>query len=160
LKPAVDNDPNDNATPLKYVPYPINTEVNWSINGSTSNPNDGSVSPLSGASSTTYTAPASTKGMSSNPVAVSATLYDPQIAQKIILLSNIKVTDKPTVSGRITLSVSLKGSQTYSHGTEETKTEDGSADFVYVLSDVDLQDVGQGDRSADWSDAAYGGTAN
>src|SRR5256885_15392306 len=78
---------------------------------------------------------------------------------KQYLISNIKVTDGPAVSGRITLSVTLSGSQTYNHGAIETKTEDGTADFVYNLSDTVLRDVGNGDRSANWDDAAFGGTA-
>src|ERR1035437_7466150 len=156
----VDNDPNDDLTPLAtFVTYPNASQVKWTVNGNTLGvTEDGLVSPTSGSSTTTYTAPSTTDAMSSNPAAVTAEVDLPG-PSKLYLISNIKVTNGPAVSGRITLSVTLTGSQTYTHGEVETKTEDGSADFVYNLSDTILQDDGNGSRSANWDDAAFGGTA-
>ncbi len=60
------------------------------------------------------------------------------------------------VSGRISMAVTLSGSRTYS---TETKTEEGTANFVYDLSGITVDEAG-GDRSANWNDAGFGGTAN
>ena len=64
------------------------------------------------------------------------------------------------VSGRISLSASISGSRTYSpnSGYKETKTEEGAANLVYNLSEVQFD--GGVDRRVTWKDAGFGGTAD
>ncbi|MBI5326000.1 MAG: C40 family peptidase [Ignavibacteriae bacterium] len=66
----------------------------------------------------------------------------------------------PAVSGRITLTATISGSRTYSPGgINEMKSEEGSADFVYILSETDVETDGF-ESTANWNDAGFGGTAN
>jgi hypothetical protein len=161
LKKAEDSDPSDNVTPLRYVPYPIVDEVSWSVNGNDGgNPNDGTVAPASNSATTTYTAPASITGMSSNPVAVTATLFHPAIPEKILMSSNITVTGGAGVGGRITLTLSLNDSRTHSNGgMVEVKKEVGTAELVYALPNIPMENNGFS-RDANWDDAAFNGASS
>lgn len=158
----VDNDPNDDAYPLgSYSFYSVPEQISWSINGSAQvNPNNGTIVPTPSVSSATYTAPPTVKNMTSNPAAVTATVDVPGPA-KFYLTSMIKVLGEPTISGKISLSVTLNGSKTRLLGEMvETKTETGSGDFVYNLSGATIEDAGHGARSASWNDAGFAGTSN
>jgi hypothetical protein len=64
------------------------------------------------------------------------------------------------VSGRISLTASISGTRTYSpnSGYKQTKTEEGSANLEYNLSKVEFE--GGVDRTANWNDAGFKGTAN
>jgi hypothetical protein len=96
-----DNDATDDLSPLNSPDiYANGDQVSWTINGNLqANQSDGKVSPSSASSKTTYTAPASTKNMSTNPVSVTALVSLPgnnqffKTAKKLYLISNIKVTD-------------------------------------------------------------------
>jgi hypothetical protein len=165
----VDNDPGDDNSPLNPVnTYTNSDQVSWSVNGNSGgNQNDGTVAPASGSSSATYTAPASAKNMSSNPAAVTATVDLPgnnqffKTPKKLYLISNIHVSGEPTVSGRISLSATVSGSKanTFLTTITETKTEEGTGTLVYDLPSVAVDESGP-DRSANWNDAGFGGTAN
>ncbi len=87
-----DPDPNDDLAPLgPMITYQNGNEVSWTVNGLTIGTlDDGDVAPRSGSSTATYTAPAATNGMSSNPVAVTAEVNIPG-ASKLYLISNITV---------------------------------------------------------------------
>jgi hypothetical protein len=164
----VDNDPTDDNSPLNSANVYSNADqVSWSINGNApADPNDGSVTPQSGSSTTTYTAPSSTTNMNGNPVAVTATVSLPGNNQffstphKLYLTSNIKVLGGPKVSGRITLSATVSGSKTNDFSSQtDVKSEVGSGDFVYQITNAPIEDAG-GMRFASWNDAAFGGTAD
>ncbi len=96
-----DNDASDDLSPLNSPDiYANGDQVSWTINGNLQgNQNDGKVSPLSASSKTTYTAPAATKNMSTNPVSVTALINFPgnnqffKTPKKLYLISNIKVSD-------------------------------------------------------------------
>jgi hypothetical protein len=87
-----DNDPNDEVSPLgPLITYPNGNEVSWTVNGLTGGALDnGDVTPRSGSSTVTYTAPATTNDMTSNPAAVTAQVDIPG-PSKLYLISNIKV---------------------------------------------------------------------
>ena len=165
----VDDDPNDDLSPLNSVTtYPNGDEVSWSVNGNAGgNQNTGTVAPATGSSTATYTAPASTKNMKPNPAAVIATVNLPgnnqffKTPKKLYLISNIKVLGEPKVSGRISLAATISGSKanTFLTTITETKTEEGSGTLVYDLPNVAVDESGS-DRSANWNDAGFGGTAN
>ncbi|MEI8134818.1 MAG: hypothetical protein WCH46_07035 [bacterium] len=156
-----DKDPNDNMTPLaNYQVFTNGAQVSWSVNGTTGgNQNVGVVAPSSGSSTVTYTAPASIATMNANPAAVTATVDVPGEG-KYSLISRIKVLDRPSVTGRISLTATISGSKVNAvGGGTETKTENGSCDLVYDLTG-DLVDDGLGSRSVNWDNAAFGGNAN
>jgi hypothetical protein len=161
LKPAEDDDPDDDLSPLGYVAAPVLGQVDWSINGDLAgNQSDGSVSPKSGSATTTYTAPSTIANMSSNPVAVTATVQDPTLPGKFMVSANITVTEGSGVSGRITLTLSLNDSRTRTlGGVTEVKSEAGSANLVYMLPNIALMASG-GSRDANWDDAAFNGTSS
>ena len=74
--------------------YDQPSQVSWTLNGNLQgNQNDGTISPTTNSISTTYSSPASTSNMSSNPAAVTAEVSGVSLAgaSKIYLTSNIKV---------------------------------------------------------------------
>jgi hypothetical protein len=163
------NDPYDPDSPLNPANiYTNGDQVSWSINGlSPADSRDGRISPAAGSSTATYTAPQSVKNMNGNPAAVTALVNLPgnnqffSAPKKLYLTSNITVSDGPKVSGRISLAATISGSKVNDYLTSitETKTEEGTGTFVYDLSKADLEESG-GDRSANWNDAGFGGSAN
>ncbi len=92
VQKAADNDPNDDLAPLDpMVTYPNGNEVTWTVNGLTIGTLDnGDVTPRSGSSTATYTAPPTIDDMSSNPAAVTAEVNIPG-SSKFYLISNITV---------------------------------------------------------------------
>jgi|GEM_PF-5971445 len=78
---------------LPIVPYPNGNQVSWTVNGvHGGDPANGLVSPASGSSVTTYTAPDDIHSMFSNPAAVTAEVNLPGGA-RLSLISNMKVFD-------------------------------------------------------------------
>src|SRR5207244_1328531 len=85
--------------------YPQGDQVSWIINGKIlGSQADGVVRPTISSSTTTYYAPASTNGMTSNPAQVSAEVNLTDGSQTI-LFSNIKVTEAQVY----TVTLDLKG---------------------------------------------------
>ena len=123
VQKAPDNDPNDEVTPLGVlVTYPNGNEVSWTVNGLTGGALDnGDVNPKSGSSTATYTAPATTNDMTSNPAAVTAQVDIPG-PSKLYLISNITV-----LGGDKTYDVKINLIGTNVPGT--------SSDFSYSYSD-------------------------
>jgi hypothetical protein len=159
----VDNDPLDDAFPLGYyVIYSVPSQITWRINGGLmGNQDDGFVVPDNNTSTAIYTAPSTIRRMSSNPVAVTAVVDIPGSA-KFELTSSITVIGaEPSVSGSISLSITVDGSRTYSHGgVMETKTELGSGNLVYTLLDGKLEDVGGGSSGVNWDSAGFHGSSS
>ena len=118
-----DPDPNDDLTPLNpLITYPNGNEVRWTVNGLTVGALDnGDVNPKSGSSTATYTAPATTNDMTSNPAAVTAQV-DVAGASKLYLISNITV-----LGGDKTYNVKINFIGTNIPGT--------SSDFSFSYSD-------------------------
>jgi hypothetical protein len=118
-----DPDPNDDLTPLNpLITYPNGNEVSWTVNGLTVGALDnGDVNPKSGSSTATYTAPATTNDMTSNPAAVTAQV-DILGASKLYLISNITV-----LGGDKTYDVKINLIGTNMPGT--------SSDFSFSYSD-------------------------
>jgi hypothetical protein len=162
VSPATDDDANDELSPLAtIIPYPNAEEISWTLNGSKiGTVEDGFITAAGNTSTATYNAPSTTVDMTSNPVAVTAEV-DILGPSKQYLTSNIKVTSESGVSGRISLSATISGSKanTFLTTITETKTEEGSGTLVYDLPNVAV-DEGGSDRSANWNDAGFGGTAN
>lgn len=141
-----------------YVLYSTPSQIRWSVNGTPNgSPQNGLVSPTTGVSSATYTAPAKTGGMTSNPVAVTAEVTTPA-SGTMILISNVTVTPNGA-NGTITMSIEVSGFRTHTEGERvQTKTENGSGSLTYNLSGGEVTES-SGARDVSWNDAAFGGSS-
>jgi hypothetical protein len=110
--------------------YPQGDQVSWIINGKIlGSQADGVVSPNISSSMTTYYAPASTKGMTSNPAQVSAEVNFTDGSQTIVF-SNIKVVGEELLH----VAMILEGTQLVNPGFDFNYIDSASFDVTYYVA--------------------------
>jgi hypothetical protein len=156
---VVEGEADETGFPLSpYQIYAVPSQVSWSVNGTPmGSTQNGTLTQTPNVASATYTAPATTTSMTSNPVAVAATVTIPGRGT-MQLISNITVLDAGA-SGRVSMAINVGGTRTYTHeGTTKTRTEFGSGTLVYDLPSASISDGGGGFRDVNWNEAAFGGS--
>jgi hypothetical protein len=156
---VVEGEADETGFPLSpYAFYSVPSQISWSVNGSPmGTPQNGTLTRTPNVSSATYTAPATTASMTSNPVAVTAEVTIPGNGT-MSFISNIKVLDAGA-NGRVSMSINLDGTRTYVYsGTTDTRTEFGTGTLVYDLPSAEIINGSGGVRRIDWIDASFGGT--